>query len=88
MNQNKEFILLDVGRTIMGNYDYEYGSKVKKNGNKVISIKDFTNSHILITERKGDIVLLKMKRNLETIGISMSVELFERLYKDIMETNK
>jgi hypothetical protein len=71
----------------MGKYDYEYGSKVKKNGNKVISIKDFTSSHLLDAERKGDIVQLKMKRALETIGISIPVELFERLYKDIMETN-
>jgi hypothetical protein len=71
----------------MCRFDYEYGSKVKKNGDMVISIKDFTSSRILDAERKGDIVQLKMKRSLETIGISIPVELFERLYKDIMETN-
>lgn len=71
----------------MGIFEYDYGSKVKKNGNKVISIKDFTNSNILDAERKGDIVQLKMKRSLETTGISIPVALFERLYKDIMEAN-
>lgn len=71
----------------MGKYDYEYGSKANINGNRAIRIKDLTSSHILDAERKGDIVQLKMKRSLEIIGISIPVELFERLYKDIMETN-
>lgn len=71
----------------MGKYDYEYGSKAKLNGNMAISIKDLTNCRILVAERKGDIVQIKMKRSLETIGISIPVELFERLYKEIMKTN-
>lgn len=73
---------------IMGKYDYEYASKVKKNGNRIISIKDFTSTHILDAERKGELVQLKIKRPLETIGISMPIEIFEKLYKNIMETNK
>ncbi|NRD81023.1 hypothetical protein HPT25_27265 [Bacillus sp. BRMEA1] len=72
----------------MGVYDYEYGSKVNKNGNKVISIKDFTSSNILYAERKGDNVQIKMKRSGETIGISVPVELLERLLKDIKENSE
>lgn len=69
----------------MGKYDYEYSSKTKTNGNRAINIKDISSSHILDAERKGDIVQLKVKRSLETVGISIPVELFERLYKDIIE---
>lgn len=71
----------------MGKYDYEYKSKPKINGNTVISIKDYTSCHILDAERKGDLVYVKLKRSMETIGISIPMELFERLYKDIVEAN-
>lgn len=72
----------------MGKYDYDYVSKEKKNGIKLISIKDLASFNILDAERKEDIVQLKIKKYMETIGISIPIELFERLYKDIIETNE
>jgi hypothetical protein len=73
-------------RAKKGKYDYDYGSKKKKNGINVISIKDLASFRILDVARKEDLVQLKIKRHMETIGISIPIELFERLYTDIMET--
>ena len=64
---------------------YEYKEKAKKNG-KAVSVRDTWENALLEAEVKGDQVkLITNIRNDYTTHFSMPIELFERLYRDLMD---
>lgn len=65
--------------------NYEYKEKMKKNGTAV-SIRDTWENALLEAEVKGNQVkFVTYVHNDKTTHFSMPVELFERMYRDLME---
>ncbi|GAA5661516.1 hypothetical protein [Geobacillus stearothermophilus] len=68
------------------NYDY----KKKKNGNQIVSIRDIGENSLLEVELKvkdNEVQLVVYWRNDKTVGFKMPKEMFENIYKDLMESN-
>ncbi|WP_026565061.1 hypothetical protein [Bacillus sp. UNC41MFS5] len=70
----------------MSYYNYDYKKKDKKDGNKLISIRDIGENALLEVEKKGNEVKLVIYwRNDKTVGFKLPKEIFENLYKDIAD---
>ncbi|WOV86867.1 hypothetical protein QWT69_13445 [Sporosarcina oncorhynchi] len=64
---------------------FEYKEMAKKNG-KTVSVRDTWENALLEAEVKGDQVkLVTNVHNDKTTHFSMPVELFERMYRDLMD---
>ncbi|PFN76206.1 hypothetical protein COJ85_33015 [Bacillus sp. AFS076308] len=72
----------------MSYYNYDYKKKDKKDGDKLITIRDIDENALLEVERKGDEVKLVIYwQNQKTVGFKLPIEVFENLYKDIAEND-
>ncbi|KMY50092.1 hypothetical protein [Peribacillus loiseleuriae] len=66
--------------------NYEYKEKVNKNGNQFVSIRDKGENSLLEVERKGNqIELVTYWRNEKTTKITIPVDLFEKIYKGMIQ---
>lgn len=67
------------------NYDFNYQYKEKKN-RKSVSIRDKSENHLLEVEIRGNNVkMITYVRNDYTAHFQMPLELFEQMYKKLME---
>ncbi|PAD84565.1 hypothetical protein CHH57_04045 [Niallia circulans] len=68
--------------------NYEYKQTEKKNGDRLISVRDIGENALLEVEKKGNMVeIITNWQNFKTTKYSLPVELFEKIYKDIMQNN-
>ncbi|BBW97509.1 hypothetical protein ACPVTF_16450 [Geobacillus icigianus] len=68
--------------------NYDYKKKKKKNGNQIVSIRDIGENSLLEVELKdNEVQLVVYWRNDKTVGFKMPKEMFENIYKDLMESN-
>ncbi len=69
------------------NIYYDYKQKEKKNGNKLILVRDKGENALLEVEKKGDQVeIVTYWQNEKTTRFSLPLELFEKLYEDIAQS--
>ncbi|KYD24797.1 hypothetical protein MKY25_15680 [Geobacillus sp. FSL W8-0032] len=72
----------------MSYLNYDYKKKKKKNGNQIVSIRDIGENSLLEVELKdNEVQLVVYWRNDKTVGFKMPKEMFENIYKDLMESN-
>ncbi|AYV69823.1 hypothetical protein C2I06_02620 [Niallia circulans] len=68
--------------------NYEYKQTEKKNGDRLISVRDIGENALLEVEKKGNMVeIITNWQNFKTTKYSLPVELFEKIHKDIMQNN-
>ncbi|KSU85925.1 hypothetical protein AS030_02695 [Fictibacillus enclensis] len=66
------------------NYDYKH--KEKKNGNSFVSVRDKGENALLEVEKKGNqIELVTYWQNDKTTKFKLPLELFEKMYKDMIQ---
>ncbi|SDM50735.1 hypothetical protein SAMN04488137_0476 [Fictibacillus solisalsi] len=66
------------------NYDYKH--KEKKNGNRFVSVRDKGENALLEVEKKGNqIELVTYWQNDKTTKFKLPLELFEKMYKDMIQ---
>jgi len=71
----------------MSYLNYDYKKKKKKNGNQIVSIRDIGENSLLEVELKdNEVQLVVYWRNDKTV-VKMPKEMFENIYKDLMESN-
>lgn len=69
-------------------FNYEYKQKEKKNGNSLVSVRDIGENALLEVEKKGDTVeIVTNWRNFKTTKFSLPLELFEKMYNDVIKSN-
>ena len=69
-------------------FNYEYKQKDKKNGNSFVSVRDKGENALLEVEKKGNTIdIVTYWRSDKTTKFSLPLELFEKLYKDIIQNN-
>lgn len=69
-------------------FNYEYKQKERKNGNSLISVRDIGENALLEVEKKGNKVEIKTNwMNEKTTKFSLPLELFDKLYKDIIQNS-
>lgn len=72
----------------MSYLNYDYKKKKKKNGNQIVSIRDIGENSLLEVKLKdNEVQLVVYWRNNKTVGFKMPKEMFENIYKDLMESN-
>jgi hypothetical protein len=67
--------------------NYDYKQKEKKNGGHFVSIRDNVESALLEVEKKGNQVKMVIYRSEKTNKFTLPLELFERMYNDIIHDN-
>lgn len=67
--------------------NYDYKQNVNKNGNCFVSVRDKGENALLEVEKKGDQIEIVTRRNEKTTKFSIPLELFENMYKDIIQNN-
>jgi hypothetical protein len=68
--------------------NYDYKQKDKKNGNSFVSVRDKGENALLEVEKKGNnIEIVTYWRNEKTTKFTLPLELFEKMYKDIIQNN-
>ncbi len=69
-------------------FNYEYKQIERKNGNSLISVRDIGENALLEVEKKGNKVEIKTNwMNEKTTKFSLPLELFDKLYKDIIQNS-
>lgn len=67
---------------------YDYKKKKKNNGNRSVSIRDKGENALLEVEKKGNQVeIVTYWRGDKTTKFTLPLELFERMYNDIIQSN-
>jgi hypothetical protein len=65
------------------NINYDYKFQEKKDGGKVITVKDIVKSGLLEVKKQGNQLEIITRKNLEVLKFSLPLELFEKIYNDI-----
>lgn len=69
-------------------FSYEYKQKERRNGNSFVFVRDIGENALLEVEKKGNTVeIVTNCWNFKTTKFSLPLELFEKLYKDTIQSN-